>query len=105
MRRNLGSNHHLASNLKNACKLRDLELDILAWDSAKGEIMFEIAEKKFRQATLAALLRQPGDKILVEASQYDPDFDVGFQAAVVTPSNDEMIGALSNADFLHVCPL
>ena len=78
-------NHELASNIKQACRLKELGLNILGWDAAKGQIMLEIAEKKFSQPSLAALLKSTGDKILVEAAHYDAEFGVGLQAAVHHP--------------------
>ena len=78
-------NHGLASSIKDACRLEELELDIPAWDAAKGEIMFQIAQRKFSQPSLAALLKKTGDKILVEAAHYDKEFGVGLQAAVHHP--------------------
>ena len=78
-------NHELASKIKHACRLKELGLDILAWDAAKGQIMLEIATKKFSQPSLAALLKGTGEKILVEAAHYDAEFGVGLQAAVHHP--------------------
>ena len=49
-------NHELASKIKHACRLKELGLDILAWDAAKGKIMLEIAKKKFSQLYLKFLI-------------------------------------------------
>ena len=78
-------NHDLASKIKNACRLMELELDILAWNFAKGQVMIDIAKKKFRHPFLAAVLKETGEKILVEAAHYDREFGVGLQAAVHRP--------------------
>ena len=78
-------NHALAANMKHACRLQELKLDIAAWDARKGEIMLNIVKNKFSQPSLAALLKQTGDKIIVEAAHYDADFGVGLQSAVHRP--------------------
>ena len=78
-------NHDLAADIKKKCKLEELQLDIPAWDAAKGEIMLEIVKKKFSQPTLAVLLKETGGKIIVEAAHYDAEFGVGLQSAVHHP--------------------
>ena len=80
-------NHDLACQIKQYCRLRELELEVDKWDLAKGHIMYEIIVNKFKQPSYAAILAKTNGHVIVEAAHYDPAFGIGLQVGSFAPRN------------------